>query len=338
MTLFVTGALAGLLMGFVLERGQLCFHATWSGLLAREYGLARAWLLGVMIGVVGLATIYSLDVWPQLNEGLAFRPARNIAGGLIIGAGMVIAITCASGLFFKLGAGMLGALVGVAGWALGDGWVGAPVRDRISDDTVLDSGASATIPGWLGVNRWFIVVPVVALVVALLFARRGATRDRPGREWQWAWPLAGMALGVVLVAGWVLAGVGNGAFGPSTVGTVSRWVDGDPSWWIIGFVAFIVAGSNIAARTAGVTWIRGETLPRYVGLGVGGLLLGVGGQVGGGCNLGHGLSGVAQLNVSSWVVVAAVIVGIATTRAVWKAVAHSLPRPAEWAPATSEQH
>jgi len=335
MLLFVTGAVAGLVMGFVLERGQLCFHATWSGLLAHHYGLARAWLLGVMIGVVGLATIYSLDAWPQLNDGLAFRPARNIAGGLIIGVGMVIAVTCASGLFFKLGAGMLGALVGVAGWTLGDGWVGAPVRDTISDTTVLEGGSAATIPGWLGVNRWFVVVPVVAVVIGLLFGWRGASRDRPGRASQLAWPPTGVGLGVALVAGWALAGIGDGGFGPSTVGTVSRWVDGNPSWWIIGFVGFIVVGSAIAAGTSGATWVRGETLPRYAGLGLGGLLLGVGGQVGGGCNLGHGLSGVAQLNVSSWVVVASVIVGIAVTRAVWKTVARSVPRPVEWGAAAS---
>ena len=41
------------------------------------------------------------------------------------------------------------------------------------------------------------------------------------------------------------------------------------------------------------------------------VLLGAGGWVAGGCNLGHGLSGMAQLNVSSCVVVAAVVAGIA---------------------------
>ncbi len=206
------------------------------------------------------------------------------------------------------------------------------MRDRIADNTVLESGPGATVPGWLGVNRWIVVIPLVLVVVALLFARRGASRDGPGHSWQWAWPAAGVGLGIALIIGWVLAGIGDASFGPSTVGTVSRWVDGDPNLWIIGFVVFIVAGATVAARTSGATWVRGETALRYVGLGTGGLLLGVGGQVGGGCNLGHGLSGVAQLNVSSWVVVASIIVGIALTRAAWRAVARSVPRPVEWGP------
>jgi len=43
---------------------------------------------------------------------------------------------------------------------------------------------------------------------------------------------------------------------------------------------------------------------------VGGFLLGAGGWIAGGCNLGHGLSGAAQLNVSSWVVVASMAAGV----------------------------
>ena len=44
--------------------------------------------------------------------------------------------------------------------------------------------------------------------------------------------------------------------------------------------------------------------------------MGAGGWIGGGCNLGHGLSGVAQLNVSSLVVVVCMAAGVLGTRAV----------------------
>lgn len=334
MTAIVLGALAGTAMGYALQRGQLCFHAVWSGALQRSYGLARAWLFGVMIGAVGLTAVYASDAWGQLNDGLAFRPARNVVGGLLIGIGMVIALSCTSGLFFKLGAGMLGALAGIAAWALGDGWVGPALRDRVSDRTVLEGGEGATVPGWLGVPRWSVAVPLALVVGALLFARGGARRDAPAKSWQWGWPVAGIGLGVALVVGWVLAGIGDASFGPSTVGAVSRWVDGDPNDWLVAFVGFLVAGAFIAARMRGGWWLRGEVAARIGGLAAGGLLLGAGGQVGGGCNLGHGLSGVAQLNVSSWVVVISIMTGIGMTRMVWSAIATRAPRAPELGPVT----
>jgi len=55
-----------------------------------------------------------------LDRGLSFAPVGNIAGGLLIGLDMVVARSCVSGLFFKLGAAMLGATIGLAGWAVGE--------------------------------------------------------------------------------------------------------------------------------------------------------------------------------------------------------------------------
>ena len=72
----------------------------------------------------------------------------------------------------------------------------------------------------------------------------------------------------------------------------------------------------MAARTAGGWRLRGETMTRLLGLAVGGVLLGAGGWIAGGCNLGHGLSGVSQLSISSLVVVASMAAGVAAARTV----------------------
>ncbi|MFI5593592.1 YeeE/YedE thiosulfate transporter family protein [Amycolatopsis sp. NPDC051758] len=116
--------------------------------------------------------------------------------------------------------------------------------------------------------------------------------------------------------GWaLLAGIGGASFGPSTVGAVAGLAAGEPNWWLTAFLPGTVPGAAIAARLTGDLHIRGGRPVRYARLVVGGFLLGEGGWLAGGCNLGHGLSGVAQLNVSSWVVVAAIIGGIALARA-----------------------
>ena len=111
----VTGAAAGAGIGYVLQRGQLCFLSMFASALARRTLLLHGWLLGVAVASVGLSLLY-LTAWSHgLNTGLPFTPGSDIAGGLLIGTGMAVASSCTSGLFTKLGSGMLGALVGLAG-------------------------------------------------------------------------------------------------------------------------------------------------------------------------------------------------------------------------------
>lgn len=311
----VTGLLAGGGLGYVLQRGRLCFHSAVAQALERRALLAQSWLVGVTVGAVGLAVLFLLPGTGGLNEGLAFRPLANVAGGLLIGVGMVVAQSCVSGLFYKLGSGMLGALVGLAGWSMGE-LVAAEVVDRPGGlgPTILSGGEGATLAGLLGLPR--LLVAVVLLVLVLVLVRRAPARGRTPAPRQWTGTRLGVGLGVALVASWALAAAGGHGFGASTVGATRSVAVGRPDWWLVAFLAGMVLGAAVAARTAGGWWVRGESPVRYAQLAAGGLLLGAGGWVAGGCNLGHGLSGVAQLNLSSAVVVAAIVAGVALARAV----------------------
>lgn len=154
---------------------------------------------------------------------------------------------------------------------------------------------------------------LLLLVLGLLYRWPGR-RFGTLASWQWNWPTLGVALAGVLVLGWVLAAVGGVDFGPSTVGASAGLVAGNPNWWLIAFLLCIVGGGAGAARRTGAFEVRGETKLRYLRLLLGGFLLGAGGWIAGGCNLGHGLSGVAQLNVSSIVVVACMALGVGHAR------------------------
>ena len=297
----VTGLLAGVLVGYCLQRGGLCFHAATRTALRGDRRLISGWLLAVAVASVGLAVLYLLPFADDLNRGLALRPVENIVGGVVIGVGMVVARSCVSGLFFKLGAGMLGAGVGLLGWAIGELLAR---RIDLGGPTVLGGGDDATVAGVLGVPR---------LLVALLLAAAAYTLARRQRATDGGWtPVRlGVALGAAIVAAWVLAGLGDSRFGPSSVGAVASVADGNANVWLIAFLAGLIVGGGVAARTSGAFHVRGETPVRYGQLFAGGLLLGAGGWIAGGCNLGHGLSGAAQLNVSSFLVVAAMILGVA---------------------------
>jgi hypothetical protein len=304
--LVAAGLVAGVLMGAVLRRTDLCFHAMFRSAWQRDADLLATWTLGVGVGAVGLAVLFETSVGNDLNRGLPFDPVRNVTGGLLVGAGMAVARSCTSGLFYKLGAGMLGALGGLAGWAAGE----LAVRDiDPPGGAILDGGDTATVAGVLDVPR---------LVVALgLFVGSAwwALRRHRSSTARWSPAPAGVALGLALVAAWALAGWSGASFGPGTVGAasgVADWItDGSaPPRWLLGFLAGIVAGSFALSLARRSVRVRGETRVRYGQLIAGGFLLGAGGRIGGGCNLGHGLSGTAQLGVSSWVSVASMAVGV----------------------------
>jgi len=84
----LAGAAAGIAMGYVLQRGQLCFHAVFAGAWHGRLLLLRGWALAVGLGALGLAVVYLLPVGEGLGTGLAFRPVPNVVGGLLIGWGM----------------------------------------------------------------------------------------------------------------------------------------------------------------------------------------------------------------------------------------------------------
>ncbi len=306
---WLAGAAAGAALGYVLQRGQLCFHSAISTALERRFLLARGWALGVALGSVGLALLFLLPGTDSLNRGLAFRPVANVVGGLLIGAGMVVARSCVSGLFYKLGAGMLGALVGLAGWVVGE----LAVRQvTLPGPTVLGGGAAGTLPGVLGLPRLLVAAVTLLAVATALWRYPG--HARPAMSWQWGWRHIGLGLGLAIPAGWALAALGGSSFGPSSVGAANSIAAGRPNYWLVAFLLGIVVGAAVAARTAGGFWLRGEEPVRYLQLAGGGLLLGAGGWIAGGCNIGHGLSGVAQLNISSLVVVGAMVAGVAGSR------------------------
>ncbi len=169
-SLILTGAIAGIAIGYVFQRSDLCFHSAWRGVLEHRYHLFKIWILGVALASVGLSILYGTDRW-ELNEGLALRPQGNILGGLVVGVGMVIAASCTSGLFYKFGSGMLGGGLGLAGWFAGDVVAN---RTLIGRDGSVDLRGSVTdldgptFADVIGVDRAIVSVAFLAVVVGLL--------------------------------------------------------------------------------------------------------------------------------------------------------------------------
>ena len=295
---------AGVGIGYIFERGDFCFHSTWRGFVRhpRQLDLFRAYLLTLLVSiplVQGMIALGWIEPWIP-----PFAWQASIVGGLIFGVGMVVGASCITGLFYKLGHGMLGVLVGLAAWSVGDVLVYLgplkPLREALYGSLLAVNGQSATITNLFGLAG--VVLLVVLGVGTAVYLYRS---PRNNRDKLWGWLTLGLAAGLFTSLAWLLARAGGSSYTFGTSGVPSGVVTAilgqstGGSLWIPLALISIIPGAFVAAKRAGTLWVRGETPRRYAELAIGGLLMGVGAGIAGGCNLGHSLVGVPLLSLGS---------------------------------------
>lgn len=315
---------AGGALGFVFERGDFCFHSTWRRLLSSpsDGSLLRAYLVLLVISTPIVQILMATDVIDPFIPPLAWQAL--IPGGLLFGIGMVIASTCISGMFYKLGNGMLGMALALAAWAVGDLLVyRGPLkglRDRLNENPTSVTGDSgeaevATVTSALGGIGIVLLVLAGAGIVTYLAKAHRESSGLTARGRSWGWLQLGVATGLVMSAAWLLVRWHGFVYSYGTSGVPSqlwdRIVNGNPTelWIPVGLIA-VIPGAFIAARASGNMWIRGEQPRRYAELAAGGLVMGIGAGIAGGCNLGHGMVGVPLLSLGSILATASIVAGV----------------------------
>ncbi|MFP4012422.1 MAG: YeeE/YedE family protein, partial [Spirochaetaceae bacterium] len=307
----------GLLLGYSLQRGGYCMNTAFrSFFLEKDKGLVRAWVLVLLINVAGVRLLTDLGVLQPAVAPL-FWPAA-VVGGFVFGAGMVLAGGCASGTYYRCGRGMLGSIAALIGFAVGatitDGGALTPLQSSLRAATVDVGSSSATVFGVLGVEsaalRW-IVLGAAAVPAVIWLLRAPPDRFRIG----WSRHKSGAAIGVLALLTWLLSAMQGRDFGLSftqpTVAVARFLVTGDTTG--ISVASFIViavpVGAFLAAKAAGEAVLRAPDPKRLVRQAGGGLTMGVGASVAGGCNIGHSVTGVSTLGITAIIATVFIILG-----------------------------
>ena len=326
-------------LGFVLARGDFCFHSTWRRLFGNpaETSLVRAYAVLLLVSTPIVQLFVALGVIEPFIP--PFAPWAALIGGGLFGAGMVIAKTCISGMFYKLGAGMVAMLVAIAAWAVGDilTWRGplSGVRESLTRNPITataDDGSEqvATVTSLLG-PLGIIAVIVVGLALAAWVARDEAVAVPShdvltGTAPKLTGMRLGLATGVVMTLAWLLTrwhGF-DYSYGTSSVPSQiwNQFVNGaDIAWWIpLGLIS-VIPGALIAAVAGNTLWVRGEEPRRFVELIIGATVMGIGAGIAGGCNLGHSMVGVPLLSMGSILTTVAIAAGVFVADRVARSVA-----------------
>ncbi len=338
-----TGLIVGLLFGFVLQRGRFCMNSAFRDIiLLEDFTLLKAVGIALLVELVGF-TIMALAGVIELNPNRLLGMA-NIVGSFVFGVGMVLAGGCASGVTYRVGEGMVGAMTAALGLAMGTLMTAAgilkPVKDALLEyhpefnvevsDLVLPSNQGFTAANIINVPHEIMAFGI-AIVVALIwfyFAQKNKDEDdyeEPSYplverifKRGWGWLPTGIAIGLVgMLAFWLSAETGRNyplgiTGGYKNVFNKLFGIGGGgyPEFnWFGLLIIGTVLGALVAALIAKEFKLRAPSPGTLIITFAGGLLMGFGAVTSGGCNIGHILSGVPQLSLGSILAGAFIVIG-----------------------------
>lgn len=320
----ISGAMVGLLFGAAAGHSRFCLRAATVEVAERRFGPKLAiWLVAfsAALALVQLAILTGhLDVSSARQIAGTGSLSGAVIGGLMFGAGMILARGCASRLLVLSASGNLRAIVTglvltLTAQAAYRGAL-APAREKLAGLWTVPGGPDRL----LAEAAWPVGLAAVStLVVALAF---GWTRSVRPTEL-----LAAALVGGAVFLGWfVTHAIAAASFevvqvqsvtftGPSA-DTLMALVNERslPMSFGLGLVPGVFVGALCVALLKSEAKIQrfGADTPmeRYL---LGGVLMGFGSMLAGGCAVGAGLSGGSILALTAWVAVFCMWVGAVAT-------------------------
>lgn len=295
------GALvAGAAFGYGAQRGAFCMNSGFRGAIEGDWTKVKALGLAVAVQLLLLPAIFATGLARPAQ--LPLTPLAALVGGVLFGLSMRWAGGCAAGVWYKLGAGDVGALLAILGMALGAlaSDSGPLVGVRVSLQRAIPTTVS-----W----RPSLLVSVAAGICLLLALARLA----PGRAGAWTWQRTGLWVGATAALAWPLSAATGRDFGlaivPGTTGLLSGVAGHSMPAWDGLLVLGVLLGGWLGARRNGPVALSAPSSAALLKRFAGGVGLGIGASIATGCTVGQGLTGLALLAPSSFVVMGAIFGG-----------------------------
>jgi uncharacterized membrane protein YedE/YeeE len=334
------GLVTGIIFGVAAQRSSFCLRAATVEFARGRLGpKVSVWLLTFSTAVVWVQGAQALGL---LRSGDARMMAITgswsgaIIGGLMFGAGMVLARGCSGRLLVLAATGNLRSVVSglifavVAQMSL-NGWL-APARQVIAGLWTTPNGMNVDLLAELGLPEWSgLAGGLVLAAVAVVLGRRngiGAARI-----------VFASGVGFAVALGWVLTfalsqqsfepvAVTSATFSGPSAKSLMAFLIPDPELdFDVGLVPGVFLGAFLAAyaaRELKLQGFEGEGQMRRSMFGA--VLMGFGAMLAGGCAIGAGVTGGSIFVGTAWMALTAMWIGaIATDRLVDQRVAASLP-------------
>ncbi len=299
------GLAAGLAAGVVMTRAGLCFNRAVRQAAFEHRRLLRAFAIAVAAQLLLLPVLAAAGVDPLARNaetgGLALLPVAQLAGGLVFGVGMALAGGCITGMLWKAGSGAVALMIAIAGFAAGELLIRGPGDSLIADFDAASRPDERSLAGLVGIDYEPLALVLGAVALVGLLRRR-----RDGL-------LAGLALGAVAAGAWIAAHAAGYGYGLGFVGAADGTRAAIEAGTQLPFQLWLAAGVLLGGAAAGRRRLRRPGTGRRGPGGGGGVLMGIGGSLAHGCNIGHGLTGLPLLSFGSLLAVTCMALGALAT-------------------------
>lgn len=336
----LTGLLCGALLGFVMQRGRFCVTGAFRDMyVIKSYRMFTALLIVIALQSIGIFTLFETGF---LTESPAdnFAPFAVVFGAFIFGIGIILSGGCATGTWYRAGEGLIGSWIALFTYML----LSAVMR------TGPLGGVNQTLRGWnvehttihetLGISPWVLVAVLVVVTLVLVWKQLNKPQAKlaslpPKKtglahilfEKRWHPFVTAILVGIIAILAWIWSvptgrNFGLGITGPSA-NVMQFLVTGESKFinWGVFLVLGILLGSFIAAKASNEFRFRVPDVKTLLRSAVGGVLMGIGATLAGGCSIGNGLVDTAFFSWQGWVSLPMMIFGT------WVAAYFTIIRP-----------
>lgn len=332
--LFGFAVLIGMVFGAAAQHSRFCLraatiefsHNSWGGRIAIWFVAFCAAVLTVQSGIVS----GHLDLSDARQIAAQGSLSGAILGGLLFGSGMILARGCASRLLVLSATGNLRAIVTglvltLTAQASLRG-VLSPLRENLSALWTIEGGPSRDLLVYIGISPLMAaLIAGFCLLLSIAFAfYRGNAKSRI---------VAAVLVGTAISAGWLATyAVAQNSFEVVPISSIT--FTGPSADTLMGFVnerqlpmsfgSGLVPGVFLGALLMALFTKEAKIqrfephmpMERYL---LGGIMMGFGSMLAGGCAVGAGMSGGAIFALTAWVALLSMWIGAVLTQRIAEA-------------------
>lgn len=320
----LTGILCGALLGFVMQRGFRDMY------IAKDNRMFYALLVAIAVQAVGVYALIEAGAL-QYQAG-QFPLWATIVGAFIFGIGIILSGGCATGTWYRAGEGLIGSWIALAFYMLVAAIMKSGPLAQFTVDARTPVVGTDSIADTFGINVWFLVIPFAAIVAFIVIRELRKPRVKilalkPKKtglahilfEKRWNPYMTAVLIGLIATLAWPLSAATGRMFGlgvtTPSANILQYLVTGDLDIlnWGVFLVLGILLGSYFAAKMSGEFRLRTPDTKTVVRSSGGGVLMGFGASLVGGCSIGNGLVMTSMMTWSGWTALVFMILGTRTT-------------------------
>src|SRR5512135_3126643 len=341
----LTAVALGLALGFILQRGRFCLNSAFRDIIfIKDFTLFRSYLLCVVVALVGTNVLEDAGLIMTFDHETGqlaattllrqnFVPIANILGGFLFGLGIVLAGGCASGIVYRIGEGQMAALIAVIGFFFG---IGMTADGLLSPINKFLKGFKVEILGKTNPAIWdlfgggpiakWVTIAVFSIVVLAFVFQGKPTFGKSGKGYSWG--LTGVLIGLLTVLAWEISSLFGGVprglaittpireFFNSVLTNSSHSPFPEFSFlgiftgtWGVFFIFAVPIGALVSAIALKEFKWKIPQAKEVLTVFFGSILMGIGAVIAGGCNLGHGVTGMSTMSLASLLGITSIVLG-----------------------------